>query len=173
MGLIQPTKGFVYVDGTKLTSKDLPAWRLNIAHVPQAIFLFETSVKQNITLQSDVSGYHEEHLKLAIWASCVDEFLDKLPSGVDTDVGERGQLLSGGQRQRIGIARALYRRASVLVFDEATSALDRKTEGQVFQRIMATWPEITVIMISHSPKALEFCDRSIEFKQGRLVPAVH
>ena len=123
----------IQVDGEPITSCNRRSWQASIAHVPQAVYLSDASIEENIAFGCDTN--HVDR-RLVIDAACkaqLSGFISSLPAGYDTLVGERGVRLSGGQRQRIGLARALYKRAAVLVLDEATSALDAGTEQAVMQ----------------------------------------
>lgn len=173
MGLLEPQQGNLAVDGQVLTQELLPSWRQRIAHVPQAIFLLDASLRENIALGVPEPEINEARLLRCIVQAQLRTVLEHLPQGVNTLVGERGVLLSGGQRQRIGIARALYRKADVLVMDEATSALDNHTEAEVIEAIRNLGPSITIIMIAHRLTTLSFCDRILHFEGGQLVKSSH
>jgi len=168
MGLLQPTDGSILVDGTPLDESYIVSWQKQIAHVPQHIFLLDGSIAENVAfgcVPSDIdrSGVHE-----ACRLAQLDEFVSTLPSGYDSFVGERGIRLSGGQRQRIGIARALYRKASVLVLDEATSALDDSTEANVIEAVERLGDEYTILMIAHRVTTLRGCDMICRLDSGRI-----
>jgi ATP-binding cassette subfamily B protein len=113
----------------------------------------------------------QARLEQACQQAQIDGMISSLERGYDTGVGERGVRLSGGQRQRIGIARALYKRAAVLVFDEATSALDHGTETEVMAAIDALSKDLTIVIIAHRLSTLEKCDRLVSVKQGQLEAA--
>jgi ABC-type multidrug transport system fused ATPase/permease subunit len=158
MGLLQPTEGHLLIDGHSATPE---AWQANIAHVPQAIFLADTSIAENIALGIPPSTVDRNRLRMAATQAQVADFIESLPQGYDTTVGERGTRLSGGQRQRIGIARALYKQAPVLVFDEATSALDDATERALMETLDQLSRELTIVMIAHRLTTTAYCDRVI------------
>ena len=169
MGLLEPTSGALKVDGKAITKKNVRDWQRRIAHVPQAIFLSDTTIAENIAF-----GVHKKDIDFnrvhdAAHKAQLQDVIDTLPSQYNTIVGERGVRLSGGQRQRIGIARALYKNADILVFDEATSALDNKTEDSVMKSIEALGKEITVIMIAHRTTTLKKCTKIIELADGKVV----
>ena len=158
MGLLEPTAGSILVDGEALESNRLRAWRSAIAHVPQGIFLADSSVAENIAFGVHSSQIDHQRLERVAKQAQIAEFISSLPQSYSTPVGERGVRLSGGQRQRIGIARALYKKASILVLDEATSALDQATEAKVMNAIHAMSPNLTIFMIAHRLSTLECCD---------------
>ena len=162
MGLLRPVEGVLTVDKMPITSSNLRAWQSSIAHVPQNIFLSDSSIKENIAFGIpihliDTSRVVEAAKRAQIW-----NFIEDLPKQLNTNVGEQGVLLSGGQRQRIGIARALYKKASVIVFDEATSALDNKTEVKVMDAINDLGKDITLLIIAHRLSTLENCSLIID-----------
>ncbi|MGN6488195.1 MAG: ABC transporter ATP-binding protein [Devosia sp.] len=157
MGLLVPTEGQILVDGVPLDVGTIGRWQARIAHVPQAIYLADSSIAENIAFGIDSAEIDWPRLRAAAKQAAIDAFIEALPGGYGTFVGERGVRLSGGQRQRIGIARALYRRADVLVFDEATSALDSDTETAVMEAIDGLDEELTVIIIAHRVSTLRGC----------------
>ena len=169
MGLIEPSEGTILVDGVALDERIRPLWQKRIAHVPQSIYLVDDSIAANIAFGVDAGSIDMEKVRACAAAACLAEFVDQLPKGYETSVGDRGVRLSGGQRQRVGIARALYKGAPVLVLDEATSALDDSTEARVMASIMSRAPAMTVIMVAHRQSSLGQCDRVVEMDQGRIV----
>lgn len=158
MGLLQPTEGSLLIDGRTVRPE---AWQANIAHVPQAIFLADTSITENIALGIPPSEVDRNRLRMAAAQAQIADFIESLPKGYDTFVGEQGIRLSGGQRQRIGIARALYKQSPVLVFDEATSALDDATERALMEMLDQLSRELTVVIIAHRMTTTAYCDRVI------------
>jgi ABC-type multidrug transport system fused ATPase/permease subunit len=140
-----------------------------VAHVPQSIFLSDGSITENIAFGVEPAAVDFEQVQQAARLAKIAEFVESLPAGYDTYVGERGIRLSGGQRQRIGIARALYKRASVIVFDEATSALDNATEREVMAAIEGLSGELTIILIAHRLTTVEKCDCIFELDQGSIL----
>ena len=129
----------------------------------------DASLAENIAFCLNRSDIDHQRVREAARRAQLSEFIETLPSGYDTLVGERGVRLSGGQRQRIGLARALYKPADVLFLDEATSALDNATEQSVMQAIDALGKAVTVVMIAHRLSTLKSCDRIFELRQGRLL----
>lgn len=170
MGLIEPSEGEICVYGAALSGPRLPSWRQSIAHVPQAIFLADASIAANIALGVPGSEPDMEKLRHAADVAQLSEFIDILPDGFDTIVGERGARLSGGQRQRLGLARAIYKETPVLVLDEATSALDDATESALLDALDRLGAEgQTIIIIAHRRSTIEGCNLVFRFDQGRLV----
>jgi ATP-binding cassette subfamily B protein len=169
MGLIEPSAGRITIDGVPLTRENRRRWQRSIAHVPQAIFLADTTIARNIAF-----GVAEDRVDLARVIEAgkkaqLDEFVDALPDGYQTRVGERGIRLSGGQRQRLGIARAIYKQAPVLVLDEATSALDDATETAVMQALDQLGREgRTIIMIAHRLSTISRADIVVRLDGGEL-----
>jgi ATP-binding cassette subfamily B protein len=169
MGLLQPTEGVVLVDGKVLTGELTREWQRSLAHVPQAIYLADSSIAENIAFGQPRHLINMERVKGAASAAMISEFIEALPKGYDASVGERGVRLSGGERQRIGIARALYRKAQLLILDEATSALDNWTEQDVMRSITRLGPEVTILIIAHRLSTLRNCNLLAELKNGRVV----
>jgi len=170
MGLLLPTAGRILVDGEDLHDPKHPerlsAWRATIAHVPQSIYLADSSIAENIAFGLTKDQIDMGQVRLAAEQAQIAGFIESSPEGYSSFVGERGIRLSGGQRQRIGIARALYKQAQVLVFDEATSALDTATEQAVMEAIEGLSNEFTILMIAHRLSTVERCDRVIQLANG-------
>lgn len=173
MGLLRPTSGCIFVDGKNLYDSASPellsSWRAAIAHVPQSIFLTDSSIAENIALGVPKDEIDLDRVKQAAHKAQIDNFIEANQGGYNANVGERGIRLSGGQRQRIGIARALYKRASILVFDEATSALDIETEDAVMASLDALANDLTIIMVAHRLTTVQRCDRLVCLKDGHIV----
>jgi len=169
MGLLEPTKGQILVDDVPIEGEHRQAWQKIIAHVPQNIYLADTTLAENIAFGIPRDDVDIERVKMAASQAQIAEFIEEHPEGYQSYVGERGVRLSGGQRQRIGIARALYKQASVLVFDEATSALDNATEQAVVDSIENFNRELTVLMIAHRLTTVRRCDIIIELDHGKIV----
>lgn len=166
MGLLTPTLGEIKVDGKIIIGEDCKSWQRNIAHVPQNIYLADSSFAENIAYGIPKELIQHERVKYAAKLAQIDEFIESSPEAYYAMVGERGVQISGGQRQRIGIARALYKQAEVLVFDEATSALDNKTEVEVMNAISSLERDLTILIIAHRLTSLKGCDIIIEMKNG-------
>lgn len=171
LGLLTPTAGVVEVDDIPLTASNSTDWQSIIAYVPQHVFLFDASLAENVALATEVERIDSERLSWALRLARLDEFVSTLPRGPREIVGQHGVRLSGGQRQRVGIARALYRRASLLVLDEPTSALDGLTESEVMSTIEGLRGQCTVILIAHRASAVRRCDLIFELSAGTLVAA--
>jgi len=169
LGLIEPEQGALTVDDQPLKGEQKRAWQNTLGFVPQAIFLADASIRENIAFGLPPERVDEVRVKRAAGMAHLDELLASLPEGLDTRVGERGIQLSGGQRQRIGIARALYDDAEVLVLDEATSALDGITEKLVMDAIHDFSGKKTVIMIAHRLATVKQCDCIYLMANGRVV----
>jgi ABC-type multidrug transport system fused ATPase/permease subunit len=168
MGLLLPTSGKILVDNVEINGINRGGWQKHIAHVPQAIFLADVSISENIALGIPKEAIDVERVRYVAQIAQIDEFIETLPLSYNTRVGERGVMLSGGQRQRIGIARALYKSVDVLVLDEATSALDEQTETKLIKAINAGSLGITTIIVTHRLSTLRDCNQIIELEAGRV-----
>lgn len=168
MGLLQPTDGYLMVDGKKISAHNRRAWQKHIAHVPQAIFLADASIAENIAFGVPIGNINMSRVRLAARQAQISEVIESWDLQYETSVGERGIKLSGGQRQRIGIARALYKQADVLIFDEATSALDNETEQAVMNTIDNLGSQLTVLLIAHRLTTLRNCSQVIELQDGKI-----
>ena len=170
MGLIKPVKGSLLIDDVDIYKdiRNLYSWRKNVSHVPQSVFLLDSTIKNNITFGKDSNEIDYEKLNQAIKIAQLEEFLNKTKYGTETIVGERGSKLSGGQSQRIGIARALYKGSEILFLDEATSALDAKTEKKILNSLFSK-KELTIIMVTHRRTYLSKVDRIVELKNGSFM----
>ena len=173
MGLLSPSSGVLEIDGDDLHDPSYPerlaAWRAAIAHVPQSIYLADSSIAENIAFGVSKDQIDFDRVRLAAQQAQIASFIEASPDGYDSFVGERGIRLSGGQRQRLGIARALYKQAQVLILDEATSALDNDTEQAVMDAINQLDGNLTVVMIAHRLSTVSKCDRVIRLDHGRVV----
>ncbi len=145
------------------------AWQQTIAHVPQSIYLADTTLAENIAFGVPPDTIDLDRVQQAARQAQIADFIESSPEGYQAYVGERGIRLSGGQRQRIGIARALYKQASVLVFDEATSALDNATEQSVMDAIEGLNRDLTILLIAHRLTTVRRCDTIVELEHGRVV----
>lgn len=166
LGLLPPVTGQLLIDGVAIDLRNQRSWQGKLAHVPQDIFLSDTSITENIAF-----GVHPDLIDHALVSqaasiSQIDKTIQTWINKYDTLVGERGVRLSGGQRQRIGIARALYKKAEVIVFDEATSALDSETEEAVMNGIEKLGTDVTLIIVAHRISTLKNCSKIIEMENG-------
>lgn len=167
LGFLEPRKGSILIDGVPLGEVSLSQWRAMIGYVPQELFLFHDTVRANITFGDDTVT--DVDIDWALRVAGATEFIDSMPKGLDTIVGERGMAISGGQRQRLAIARALIRRPALLLLDEATSALDHKTEMAFCQTLRGLLPYSTIIATSHRPAIKDVADNVFQLEGGRLV----
>lgn len=168
MGLLTPTAGVLQIDGEIITAENNRAWQMHIAHVPQAIFLADASIEENIAFGVPKAQIDTNLVREAARQAQIADVIESWELKYQTMVGERGVRLSGGQRQRIGIARALYKQADVIIFDEATSALDNETEQAVMQAIENLGVNLTVIIIAHRISTLKNCDLIAELSEGKI-----
>ncbi len=169
MGLLEPTEGRLLVDNQPITGSRIRAWQRNIAHVPQSVYLADATLAENIAFGVPRAAIDMAQVREAARRAQIADFIESNRGGYQSLVGERGVRLSGGQRQRIGIARALYKQASVLVFDEATSALDNVTEQAVMDAIEHLDRDLTILIIAHRLTTVRRCSRVFELGDGRLV----
>ena len=172
MGLLAPTAGRVLVDGMDLHDpahpERLAAWRATIAHVPQSIYLADSSIAENIAFGVPRDKIDMDRVRMAASQAQIASFIEATSEGYGSFVGERGIRLSGGQRQRIGIARALYKQASLVILDEATSALDTSTEAAVMEAVEGLSRNLTIVMIAHRLSTIERCDRVVRLDHGSI-----
>lgn len=166
MGLLQPTDGSLEIDSMTIKASNYRAWQMNIAHVPQTIFLADTTIEENIAFGVPKAQIDYDRVRQAAEQAKISQSIESWPKQYQTLVGERGVRLSGGQRQRIGIARALYKRANVIIFDEATSALDSETEQAVMQAIEGLSADLTLLIIAHRLTTLKNCTHVVELENG-------
>tara|TARA_B100000579_G_scaffold352723_1_gene307214 strand:- start:35283 stop:37055 length:1773 start_codon:yes stop_codon:yes gene_type:complete len=178
MGLNFPSHGSIFINDKQLYSSEnvdikdykfITQWRRSIGHVPQDVYLVDSSIKQNIALGYDLNLVSDSEVIKAAKLAFIHEFITSLPNGYNTNVGEMGSLLSGGQKQRIGIARALFRNPKVLVLDEATSALDSSTETNILESILQINNSLTIIYITHKKNLLSKFDKILLVDSGRLI----
>jgi ATP-binding cassette, subfamily B, bacterial PglK len=168
LGLLSPTEGNLLVDGKKI-GNEAKAWQRQIGYVPQSIYLTDDTLKSNVAFGLPIDKIDDALIMRALEAAQLADFIQQLPDGIETVVGERGVRLSGGQRQRIGIARALYHNPEILVLDEATSALDTETEQDVMQAIYALHKTKTIIIVAHRLSTVEKCDKLFHLEMGKLI----
>ena len=168
LGLYTPSSGDLCLDGIPITPEEMPAWQANCALVPQDIRLLDTSVRENIAFGQSGDDIDDDEVWNALAAAQFDDVVSQMPYGLYTMIGENGVKLSGGQRQRLSLARAFYRKASVLILDEATSALDNKTEHEVMQALDIIGRRCTTIVIAHRLSTVRKCDQVFEVSDGRI-----
>jgi ABC-type multidrug transport system fused ATPase/permease subunit len=168
MGLLPPTEGFLEVDGVPITKQNQRSWHSHVAHVPQAIFLSDGTIEENIAFGVPRHLIDHKRVLMSAEQAQISESIENWPNRYQTLVGERGIRLSGGQRQRIGIARALYKQADVIILDEATSALDNETEEAVMKAIDNLSPGLTILIIAHRISTLRNCSQIVKLNHGRI-----
>ena len=168
MALLQPTEGELLIDGKPVSYIDPRSWQLHLAHVPQSIYLADATIAENIAFGIPFSDIEMDKVVEAATLAQIASTIDKMPLAYQTLVGERGIRLSGGQRQRIGIARALYRKADVIIFDEATSALDTETEQAVIAAIKSLNPDLTILTIAHRESTVKDCSVVYRVEGGAI-----
>ncbi|MBI96489.1 hypothetical protein CL656_05030 [bacterium] len=152
----------------------IKSWRASISHVPQSIYLIDGTIAENIALARANKEIDYELIEYVSTIAQLSNFVRELPDQYQTNIGERGVKLSGGQRQRIGIARALYKRSSILILDEATSALDNQTESNLMKSLNDSYSnDTTIISIAHRLTSLNQCKRFIKIDSGRIVEDNH
>lgn len=167
LGLLPPQQGKILVDGMNVY-KNLRTWQKEIGYIPQTIYLSDDSIRNNVAFGIEEENIDEQAVIAALKQAQLYDFVDTLPEGLDTCVGDRGIRLSGGQRQRIGIARALYHKPEILVLDEATSALDNDTEAAVMEAIDSLKGQKTIIIIAHRLTTIKNADTVYEVKDGKV-----
>ena len=167
LGLLQPQTGLIAANGVDIYS-DPEGWRSHLGYIPQFIFLIDNTIVANIAFGVPAEDVDMARLWNALQSARLDKYIQQLPEGIYTEVGERGVRLSGGQRQRLGIARAIYFDPEVLVMDEATSALDNQTEVEVMEALENLKANRTIIMIAHRLSTVRDCDRLYYLKDGQL-----
>ena len=172
MGLLKPSKGSFYIDNLNISEsyseKYIFSWMKKIALVPQDIYLTDNSFLENIAFGVPHDEINSKLVRECARKSLIENLINESRNGYKTNIGEKGIKLSGGQRQRIAIARALYKKAEVIILDEATSALDNYTEDLVMKSINGLSKNITIIMIAHRLSTLENCDRVLTLKNGKI-----
>lgn len=168
MGLLSPTSGTLEIDGQTITARNNRAWQAHIAHVPQAIYLADSTIEENIAFGIPKEKINHNRVKQAAEKAQIADIIETWPKKYQTYVGERGIRLSGGQRQRIGIARALYKQADVIIFDEATSALDNETEEAIMDAIELIGNDITILIIAHRLTTLKNCTKIVELGVSKI-----
>ena len=168
LGLLQVQEGEITCDGINIF-KNYESWLAQVGYIPQSIYLIDESIRDNIAFGIDADRIDDKRIWEVLEEAQLKEFVEELPQGLDTTIGDRGVRLSGGQRQRIGIARALYNDPEILVFDEATSALDNETEAAVMEAVNSFHGKKTMIIIAHRLNTIEKCDIIYKVENGKLV----
>ncbi len=171
-GLLEPTAGLLLVDGSPVDEEQLGQWSRNIGYVPQSPYLLDAGLAENVAFSQWGKPIDRSLVRRCCDMAAMD-FLDQLPAGMDTCIGERGVRLSGGQMQRVAIARALYCQPELIVFDEATSALDSATEDAIQKTILTLKESMTMVIIAHRLSTVEQCDTVYWLESGRIKAAGH
>jgi ATP-binding cassette, subfamily B, bacterial PglK len=165
LGLHNPLEGKILIDGIDIAS-DIWGWRSQIGYVPQSVFISDSSLRENIAFGLPKDSIDDEQVWKVLNDARLDEFVRSLEGGLDTIIGERGARISGGQCQRIGIARALYREPSILMFDEATSALDNNTEKEFIETIKSFSKSRTILIIAHRLSTIKYCHHILKLENN-------
>ena len=168
MGLISPTEGDILIDNQILDETNLVNWRKSVAHVPQSIYLSDTTIEKNIAFGKNKEDIDDSRVAQAAASAQIEGLISTMPNNYKTIIGENGVSLSGGQRQRIGIARALYTQSDVIVLDEATSALDYNTEKKVMDSISHMNGTKAILIIAHRTETLKNCNKIIKLDNGKI-----
>ena len=168
LGLLHAQEGEITCDGVNIF-KNYESWLAQVGYIPQSIYLIDESIRDNIAFGIDRDKISDERIWEVLEEAQLKEFVEELPEGLDTTIGDRGVRLSGGQRQRIGIARALYNDPEILVFDEATSALDNDTEAAVMEAVNSFHGKKTMIIIAHRLNTIEKCDIIYKVENMELI----
>lgn len=167
LGLLPPQAGNVLVDGVDIR-KNYGCWLAHLGYILQMIFMLDDTIRANVAFGISDKEVDDAQVWKALEEAQLKEFVQSLPDGLDTTIGERGVRLSGGQRQRIGIARALYMDPDLLIFDEATSALDNETEAAIMDSINALHGRKTLVIIAHRLTTIEECDIVYRVEHGKI-----
>ena len=166
LGLLTPAKGSVYMDGIDIYTMP-KAWAGIVGYVPQSVFLIDDTIRNNVAF--GLRDIDDADIWKALEQAQLKAFVETLPAGLDTIVGDRGIKFSGGQRQRVAIARALFNKPEILILDEATAALDNETEKAVMESIDALQGQITMVIVAHRLTTIRNCDSIYEIKDGKAV----
>ena len=169
LGLLEPTNGEIYIDGTKIINENLKEWQKLIGYVPQNPSFIDDTIKKNIAF-----GIQEEKINQKLLDDCIEKsnlknFLENQKNGINTIIGEKGVRISGGQKQRIAIARSLYKNPDIIIFDEATSSLDEKNEDDIIKNISLLKNFKTTIVIAHKMKILKNCNKVLKIIDGNII----
>ena len=168
IGMLTPTDGTLHIDGEEINDSVRVSWQKNIGYVPQEVILSDSTIAENIAFAEDRSKINIDQVIACSKLANIHDFISNLPNGYDFNVGESGNSLSGGQKQRVGIARALYNDPDLIIYDEATSSLDLETEKAVLESVQKIAERKTIILISHNPESIAFCDKIILLENGKV-----
>ena len=168
LGLLNLQNGTITSDGTNIF-ENYGAWLSHVGYIPQTIYMLDDSIRNNIAFGVKAENIDDNRVWEVLNQAQMKEFVEELPDGLDSQIGERGVRISGGQRQRLGIARALYHNPELLIFDEATSALDNDTETAIMEAIDSLHGQKTMVIIAHRLRTIENCDMIYEVKDGKII----
>lgn len=168
LGLLVPKEGDIQIDGISIY-QEMESWKKTVGYVPQAVFLTDDTIRNNIAFGIDEKDIDDAKVQRAVEQAQLADTIEELPNGLDTILGERGIRFSGGQKQRVAIARALYNDPDILILDEATAALDNNTENAVMEAIDALHGYKTLIIIAHRLTTIRNCDEIYEIGDGKAV----
>lgn len=168
LGLLKPIEGSVLSDGISV-DKDYYGWLSHLSYIPQTIYMLDDTIRANVAFGCEIDSVDDSRIWNAIREAQLEEFVNSLPEGLDTFIGEQGVRLSGGQRQRIGIARALYTDPELIILDEATSALDNETEAAIMDAINSLHGKKTLVIIAHRLTTIKECDMIYRVENGSIV----
>ena len=166
LGLLNPKNGKILIDDISITS-NMKQWQEKVTFVPQDVFILDDTLRNNITLETDDTKIDFQRLEFALINSNLKEYVDSLPDGFHTIVGDKGSRISGGQKQRIGIARAMYANSEIIIFDESTSAIHEDSETKIFNNLKSLKNK-TIIFVTHRKKIKNFCDKLYQIEQKKL-----
>jgi len=169
MGLLVPKRGTVCIDGINLSPETLSSWQSKISHVPQKLFLSDSSFLENIALGQSAKDIDLKKVELVSKKAQLHEFINSLKDGYHEQIGERGIKLSGGQIQRVGLARSLYKNSEIIIFDEATNSLDAETENLILKELYSLEKNLTIIIVAHRLNTLSACDVIFEVKNKKIL----
>ena len=167
LGFLTPSSGSILVNNIDI-ARNLESWHLKIGYIPQEIYLYDDTIIKNVALGREINDGVKEKVEKALKAAEIYDYINDLPDGMETNVGDRGLKLSGGQRQRIGIARALYRNPDILILDEATSSLDVEVEKKFIENVFNLGRDKTIIFSTHKFETLKNCDKTYTIKNKKL-----
>lgn len=168
LGLYTPKEGEILIDGIRLDHTTRRKWQNSVGYVPQSVFLLDSTLLENIALGVPTELIDRKRVMEVVQMASLKEFVEKLPNGLESSIGEAGCRVSGGERQRIGIARALYKNPDILFLDEATSSLDRATEQSInasIEELSKNNRNLTIVAIAHRETSLEYCDQIVNIEK--------
>ena len=172
MYLLKPTEGSLSIDGKELSISNYKSWQGLISHVPQEIFITDATIAENIALGENIKNINFKKIKEISKKAQIHDFIENLDQKYFTKVGELGSRLSGGEKQRLGIARALYRKSSLIILDEATSSLDSQTEESIMNAIRKLDKSMTFVIVAHRLKTLKDCNVLIKLDKGSIIEKI-